>query len=184
MSLIAALLAFLAQDPAREPVATFGTTVVIPSGLEGRIYNIRSGTKKLPNFKKMKPVGSIYTTSLNVPAHDFKRGFPGVTKRFEWFAIDYNGRFWVENPGDYGFSLTSDDGAMLSIDGELVIDNDGTHEPRERIGAVTLAHGVHSIRVSYFQGPRYLVALILKVAPPGGDLRIFSTDQLKPPPEP
>ena len=47
-----------------------------------------------------------------------------------------------------------------------------------------LTHGVHSIRVSYFQGPRYLVALILKVAPPGESLRIFSTDELKPPPSP
>jgi hypothetical protein len=184
MILIATVLAILAQDPAREPVATFGTTVVIPSGLEGRIYNIRKGTNKLPNFKKLKPVGSIYTASLNIPAQDFKRGFPGVTKRFEWFAIDYHGRFWVENPGDYGFSLTSDDGAMLYIDDELVIDNDGAHEPRERVGAVNLTRGVHSIRVSYFQGRRYLVALILKVAPPGEALRIFSTDELKPPPEP
>ena len=184
MSLIAVIFALLAQYPVREPVATFGTTVVIPSGLEGRIYNIRSGTKKLPNFKRMRAAGSIYTTSLNIPSQDFKLGFPGVTKRFEWFAIDYNGRFWVEKPGDYGFSLTADDGANLHIDGELVIDNDGTHEPRERVGAVSLSHGVHSIRVSYFQGPRYLVALILRVAPPGEALRIFSTDELKPLPEP
>jgi len=178
--LIAVAIPLLAQEP---PV-TFGTTVVIPSGLEGRIYNIRRDTKKLPNFRKMKPVGTIYASQLNIPAQDFKLGFPGVTKRVEWFAIDYQGRFWVEKPGDYGFSLTADDGANLYIDGVLAVDNDGQHPPQERVGAVWLTHGVHEIRVSYFQGPRWQVALVLKVAPPGEALRIFSTDELKPPPSP
>jgi hypothetical protein len=51
-------------------------------------------------------------------------------------------------------------------------------------GGATLAHGVHEIRVSYFQGPRYHVALVLKVALPGMELRVFSTDELKPPASP
>src|SRR5580658_801808 len=135
---------------AQEPTATFGITVVIPSALEGRIYNIRHNTKKLPNFSKMKPVGTIYTTSLNIPPQDFRQGFAGITERFEWFAIDYNGRFWVEKAGVYGFSLTADDGANLYIDRELVIDNDGQHVSRERIGVAHLDNGVHEIRVSYF----------------------------------
>jgi hypothetical protein len=169
---------------AQEPTATFGITVVIPSALQGRIYNLRSDTKKLPNFRKMKPVGTIYAASLDIPPQDFRDGFPGVTKRTEWFAIDYNGRFWIEKPGDYGFTLLADDGANLYIDHELIIDNDGQHAPRERPGAINLTQGVHEIRVSYFQGPRYHVALVLKIAPPGEELRIFSTDNLKPPPTP
>jgi hypothetical protein len=172
-----------AQEVTEQP-STFGITVVIPSALEGRIYNLRHNTNKLPNFRKLKSVGTIYASQLNIPAQDFKLGFPGVTKRVEWFAIDYHGRFWVEKPGDYGFSLTADDGANLYIDGELVVDNDGQHPPRERVGAVRLTHGVHEIRVSYFQGPRWHVALVLKVALPGEELRIFSTDEMKPPPSP
>lgn len=163
---------------------TFGTTVVIPTGLEGRVYHIHSYTEKLPNFRKMKPVGTIYTTSLNIPLQNFREGFPGVTKRFEWFAIDYTGRFWIEKGGEYTFSLLSDDGSNLYIDGALLIDNDGVHPAQERVESTILAHGVHDIRVSYFQGPRYQLALILKIAPRGGQLRIFSTDELKPPPEP
>jgi hypothetical protein len=169
---------------AQEPTATFGITVVIPSALEGRIYNIRHNTKRLPDFGKMNPVGTIYTTSLNIPPQDFRQGFAGITKRFEWFAIDYQGRFWVERAGAYGFALTADDGANLYIDRELVIDNDGQHPPRERIGVAHLSYGVHEIRVSYFQGPRYQVALVLKMAPPGEELRIFNTDEMKPPPSP
>ena len=45
-------------------------------------------TSHLPKFEKMKPVGTIYTSSLNLPPQDFRQGFPGVTSRFEWFAID------------------------------------------------------------------------------------------------
>ena len=107
-----------------------------------------------------------------------------MTTRFEWFAIDYNGRFWAEKDGDYGFSLSSDDGANLYIDKELVIDNDGLHSVQERAGAVPLSRGVHEIRVSYFQGPRFHIALLLKMARPGEELRIFNTDEMKPPPSP
>jgi hypothetical protein len=168
-----------------EPTFTFGTTVVIPSGLRGLVYHIKHNRTELPDFDKLKPAGPpIYASSLNLPPQDFKRGFPGVTKRTEWFAIDYTGRFWIANPGMYTFSLLSDDGAKLYIDDRTVIDNDGVHAPVEKAGAVELAGGLHRIRVSYFQGPKWQVALVLKVAGAGQQLRVFSTDEFKPPPDP
>jgi len=166
---------------AQEPVAKFGTTVVIPSGLRGVVYHVRHNTTRLPDFHKLKPVGTIYTASLNVPPQDFRQGFPGVTKRFEWFAIEYTGRFWIDRPGTYTFVLTSDDGARLYIDDQLIVDNDGEHPPQDGTGYVDLDGGIHRIRVPYFQGPRFLVALVLQVAPPGEQFRVFSTDEFKPP---
>jgi fibro-slime domain-containing protein len=162
----------------------FGTTVVVPSGLEGALYHIHHRAATLDDFKKMKPAGTIYTSSLNIPPQDFKQGFPGVTKRFEWFAINYTGRFWIDNPGTYTFDLLSDDGAWLYIDDQLVIDNGGLHPPQEKDGQVGLSGGIHRIRVAYFQGPKWQVALVLKVAGPGEQLRIFSTDEFRPPPNP
>ncbi len=44
-------------------------------------------------------------------------GFPGLTDRFEWFAMDYSGKFWIDRTGLYRFRLVSDDGAMLYVDG-------------------------------------------------------------------
>jgi hypothetical protein len=172
---------FTAIAGAQESMATFGTTVVIPAGLRGVVYHIRHNTRRLPDFETLKPRGAIYTSSLNIPAQDFRRGFPGVTKRFEWFAIDYTGRFWIDRPGLYRFVLTSDDGARLYIDDQLIVDNDGEHPPQDGTGNVDLTPGIHRIRVSYFQGPRFLVALVLQVAPPGDPLRVFSTDEFKPP---
>jgi hypothetical protein len=166
-----------------QDVARFGTTVVIPLGLRGEIYKISKNRNLLPDFSRLKPIGTIYTPSLSVPPQSFNQGFPGVTKRFEGFAIDYTGRFWIEIPGEYRFELTSDDGSKLYIDGALVIDNDGAHPPQTKSGSVRLAAGVHSIRVSYFQGIRFLVALVLKVAREGEEPRVFSTDEFRPPPD-
>jgi hypothetical protein len=174
----------LARAQDEEPVAHFGTTVVLPSGLEGSIYHIRHNSTHLPDFKKLKRVGTIYTSELNIPPQDFQQGFPGVTKRFEWFAIDYTGRFWISKPGEYNFTLTSDDGANLYIDDNLVIDNDGEHPPATKTAMVDLKGGIHSMRVPYFQGRRFQVALVLQIAGAGEQLRIFSTEEFKPPPNP
>jgi hypothetical protein len=168
-----------------EPPVVFGTTVVIPSGLRGLVYYIKHNRTELPDFEKLKPAGpAIYTSSLNVPAQDFRQGFPGVTKRIEWFAIDYNGRFWISKPGSYRFNMLSDDGAKLYIDDQVIIDNDGVHPPLWKDGSIELAGGLHRIRVSYFQGPKWAIALVLKVSGPGEQLRVFSTDEFKPPPDP
>jgi PA14 domain len=170
-----------AQD---EPVAKFGTTVVIPSGFRGLVYHIRRGSIQLPDFRKLKPSGTIYTAALNVPPQSFRDGFPGVTKRFEWFAIDYAARFWIERPGAYQFALVSDDGSRLYIDDRQIVDNDGIHSAQRRAGSVDLSRGIHQMHVSYFQGPRDEVALILQVAGAGERFRIFSTDEFKPPANP
>jgi hypothetical protein len=41
------------------------------------------------------------------------------------------------------------------------VSNDGQHGTREKTGRSHLAAGVHNFRVSYFQGPRYNIALEL-----------------------
>jgi hypothetical protein len=163
---------------------TFGTTVVIPGGLRGEVYHLPSGASKLPNFEKLKPVGVIYTAELNISPRSFKEGFPGVTDRIEWFAIDYKGKFWIDKPGSYRFLVNSDDGARLYIDDRRVIENDGIHGPETAYGNAKLSFGIHSIRLSYFQGPRYELALVLAVAPPGGTWQVFNTNIFKPPPNP
>jgi hypothetical protein len=173
------------EDQPPTPVAVFGTTVVIPSGLKGEIFHLSESVSTLAVLEKLKPVGTIYTSALNVPPQDFSLGFPGVTSRFEWFAIDYSGKFWIQKPGVYRFRLVADDGAMLYIDGQLIVDNDGIHSPEARRGSVRLAGGIHTIRVPYFQGPRHTVALLLEVAGPDDKTaRVFSTEEFKPPGNP
>jgi hypothetical protein len=187
--MLAQAVSFVAQEPVYkfsttvigEPLYTFGTTGVANSGFRGEIFFIDPGSRKLPNFSKLKPVGVIYTPYLCVPLRPFDEGFPGVTDRFEWFAIDYAARFWVTEPGKYRFALASDDGSILYIDGKKVIQNDKLQAVVEKAGSINLKMGEHAIRVSYFQGPRFQVALVLRVARPRDDeLRVFHTDDFKP----
>ena len=173
------LFAAAAQEPSD---VMFGTTVVGSSDLRGDIYLLKPETELLPGFKRMKPVGTIYTNTLQVTPRSFVQGFPGVTGQFEWFAIRYTGRFWIETAGHYQFRVLSDDGSKLWIDGELLVDNDGTHPPESVEGSATLSRGVHELRLDYFQGPRSHLALVLSIAGPGdGIFRPFDTRKHLPP---
>ncbi len=161
------------------PATGFGNSTNINLGLKGLIYEIPEGSTQLPKFKKLQPIGTIYTNSLNIPKQDFTIGFPGVTTRNEWFAIDYTGQIYIRETGWYGFILASDDGSCLYIDGKRVIDNDGVHGMIKAEGATKLAVGQHSIRLSYFQGPRFSVGLMFGVRRPEDkqwilfDMRLF-----------
>ena len=166
-------------------LATFGTTVVIPGGLTGKIYHIPASSMGLPKFEKLESVGTVYAKGLYIPPRDFTDGFPGITDRIEWFALDFTGRFYVNNPGRYRFSLCSDDGSKLYLDGKAAIDNDGTHPTICKEGSIQLSGGIHAIRLSYFQGPRYHLSLMLAVAGPADKaFRPFNTDEFKAPANP
>jgi hypothetical protein len=62
-----------------------------------------------------------------------------------------------------------------------VVDNSGLHPPVTLHGTAGLREGTHMIRVTYFQGIKYQVALVLKIARPGEEYRVFDTNDFKPP---
>lgn len=160
--------------------SAFGTKTDQPFALEGSIYYLSKRIRRLPDFSKLTPVGSIYTTKLNIPKTKFRNGFPGVTDRFEWFAIDYKGSFYINEKGNYSFKLTSDDGSKLYINDKLVINNDGLHAVQTRFAKVELDKGMHKIEVQYFQGPREDIALSLLISNEGAKFREFNTLELFP----
>jgi outer membrane protein OmpA-like peptidoglycan-associated protein len=157
----ASALALLAGGSASAQGGGFGTAGTVPFALQGRVYFIPEGTEGLPDFTRLRPQGTISTTMLNIEPQSFTTGFPGVTDRFEWFAIDYQGRIMLPQAGTYTFRLASDDGSKLFIDGNEIIDNDGIHGTNQLDAEVTLAPGIHDVRVQYFQGPREEVSLML-----------------------
>jgi len=151
----------------------FGSATRTPVSIEGRIYFLQDDARTLPEFASMKSQGSIFTDRWEIGAREFTVGFPGVTDRFEWFALDYEGPIYVPVAGEYGFRLESDDGSKLYLDGAAVVDNDGVHAMNEASGAVTLTQGEHRLRLCYFQGPATEIGLKLFVTPPGGTETIF-----------
>jgi hypothetical protein len=74
------------------------------------------------------------------------------SRREENFALRFAGFIDAPKDGMYVFYTTSDDGSLLYIGEEIVVDNDGLHGPDEKCGAVALGKGLHAIAVHYAQG--------------------------------
>jgi len=153
----------------------FGYEKPVWGCFEGKVMFIEKDSPKLPtDYAKYEVASRLYACEWDVPKRAFEQGFPGVTEKFEWFAIVYSGMFNVSAAGTYQFRINSDDGTKLYIDGNPVVLNDGVHPPKSVSGSVTLSAGDHELVLEYFQGPRYLIALQVWVTPPGGSEQIFS----------
>jgi mono/diheme cytochrome c family protein len=107
----------------------------------------RDSWTRLPPFDELKaedtgPVpGQLFDIAVaaSLRPDDFGYVFTGVLK--------------VPTDGDYTFSLDSDDGSRLSIDGRVVVEHDGIHgEGMPRQETVSLQAGRLPVRLDYFQG--------------------------------
>jgi hypothetical protein len=130
-------------------------------------------TSRLRGVKSCPGLAVFRTNHFNVSPREFRQGFPGVSDRVEWFAIKYEGQFSIPKGGVYTFRLVSDDGSILYLNGLRVIDHDGIHSPTSAKVRVQLVAGKHRLKLLYFQGPRYQIALQLFVTPPGGKEKLF-----------
>jgi outer membrane protein OmpA-like peptidoglycan-associated protein len=129
---------------------------------------------RLKDFDSLPSSGSIFADRWDIPSRSFTEGFPGVTDRFEWFSLTYQGSIYIPATGRYGFRLSSDDGSQLFLDDLLVIDNDGVHSMSDKSAAVTLQQGNHGMQLRYFQGPAAQLGLQLFVKEPAGKEKIFA----------
>ena len=67
------------------------------------------------------------------------------------FGYIFTGFIDIPEDGIWSFSLTSDDGAILEIDGTLVVDNDGSHSAITTFGRIPLLKGMHPYKIIYLE---------------------------------
>ena len=147
--------------------------------MEGKIFLLpkkpdNQGLVKLKDFDSLPSAGSVFTDRWDIPSRSFTEGFPGVTNRFEWFSLTYQGSIYIPTAGRYSFRLSSDDGSQLYLDDALVVDNDGVHPMSDKHATVVLKQGNHAFRLRYFQGPPVEIGLQLFVKEPAGKEKIFA----------
>ena len=65
-------------------------------------------------------------------------------------AMRWDGHIQVQETGGYRFSTASNDGSILWVDGEKVVDNDGNHGREEKSGMIQLEKGWHRFQLFYF----------------------------------
>jgi len=164
-------------------IRAFGSVTPRENTFCGDVYELQVGAASLSELRDLDPVGSIYTSTLDVPNQIITRmdGIPGITHTSVWFGVDYYAKFYVTKPGEYLFELQSDDGSRLEIDNRLLIDLDGQHAVLKQSATTTLSAGWHSIHVPYFQGPPVELALVLRIQPPGESIRPFNLNEFMPP---
>jgi mono/diheme cytochrome c family protein len=131
-----------------------------PKLLSNVRYTFHTGEwKKLPDFSALKPAstGKLEKSLVTLtPAKDHKHGF----------GLVFDADLIIPETGDYVFSLTSDDGSALIIDGETLIGNDGIHPAKTVTMKEVLQAGNHTMQVQYFDGGGQRV-LALSVKGPG-----------------
>ena len=67
------------------------------------------------------------------------------------FGYNLEGYLKVPETGVYTFWLEANDGAVLYLNGKLIIDNDGGHRAQVLDSKIGLKKGWHPIKVDYFQ---------------------------------
>jgi len=82
-----------------------------------------------------------------------------------YFALVYTSMVYLPHNGDYTFTLASDDGSRLYVNGTLVID--GWSDAGTRSATVSLTAGWYNITVKYWQKDYYLYLMLGATLPNG-----------------
>jgi hypothetical protein len=107
-------------------------------------YKIYHGKwSKMPDFSEFKAVksGTLATGLFDISMREINDNF----------AFVFNGQIECLKDGKYSFTISSDDGSQLFINGKMIVDNDGVHGIKAKAGSVELKKGKHDIEVKYFE---------------------------------
>ena len=114
------------------------------------------------------------TSSFSSTSFDFGAngsGFPAaVQANPNNFVAEYTGLFNAQTAGTYTFDTASDDGSMLFIDGNVVVNNNNFQGVTTVTASVSLTAGLHNIVIAYYQGGGGY-GLYADVQVPGGSLQ-------------
>ncbi len=126
------------------------------TGFSELTYAVYPGKwEEMPDFRTLEPSaeGKVEDGLIDL-------ALAGEDLQEQPFGMVFQGTFEVLERGQFEFSVVSDDGSRLIVDGELAVDNDGVHSPRDRRKTLKLEPGVHAMRVEFFNtgGKMFLAA--------------------------
>lgn len=118
-------------------------------GLLAEYYRTPEGTEDFPDFPATKKP-DLKRVDKQVNFASTQEDWPGTPFK-DFFYARWTGTIRIPAEGQYTFSLISDDGSRLFIDGKLVVDNGGAHAMEEVSGNVQLRAGDHVLKLEYFE---------------------------------
>jgi hypothetical protein len=112
--------------------------------------------------------------------HADSRRFPYPDGRQDFISARWDGLLDIRKAGQYGFYLMAEDAGRLAVAGRTVVETTGG---QDRGGTVTLAAGLHPIRVEFRQYRQGAGSRIhLDWSKPGGGREPLTADLLRTPP--
>jgi hypothetical protein len=115
----------------------------IENPIPGLRYKFYKGSwEYLPDFNHLTENSQGIVKSVNLDS---------TTTEISDFGLWYEGFYNAPSEGIYKFYTVSDDGSRLFIDGEKIVDNDGSHGDLEKSGSIALSKGLHNFSLFYFQ---------------------------------
>lgn len=153
----------VAAAPASAPAAPVGKAVGSTRLVEecadapdrmmvAEVYRLNTSARSVKDMNRRKPVGTVCLAQLDFAPRHMGLGLPGLDMS-EWYGLDIRFTLNMPNDSDRDFVLLCDDGCVLYVDDQEVINADGVHAVEAVMGTVHLSQGIHQLRVRYFQGP-------------------------------
>jgi hypothetical protein len=134
------------------------------TGLRARYYTV-TGATALPDFDTLTPVG--YGGTVSTLGYSSTSGACVGSGISDNVGAVFEGWVTVPTTGSWLWSLTSDAGSQLWINGRLIVNHDGLHSYSEKTTTVYTEAGRHFIQVRYFEALG-TCGLLLRWTPPGG----------------
>ena len=114
------------------------TTGKLTAGLKYNYYENESMSIK--KIGQLQPVKSGIVNDFNIDNKNRK----------DKYGFVFDGFIKINKTGMYDFYTSSDDGSILFIGDQLIVDNDGNHGMEEKSDKAFLEKGLHKIKVVYY----------------------------------
>lgn len=137
-------------------------------------YHAASSPTAIPDLDQSSPFATEVLGNINLQLTSGSFAGSGLVDEV---AARFSAYYFAAVDGVYDFTLVSDDGSRLSIDGAAVIDHDGIHPMVGASASIGLQSGWHRLRLDYFEafGP---AGVVLFASAPGQQTSIIPSTAL------
>lgn len=119
------------------------------NGLDCAFYAWSGSISRVPDVSALTPVATGTVEAIDYPATT--EAWPGApTNLTDRFVSSFSGYLYALESAAYEFTLKSDDGAIVWIDGEEAVNHDGSHGFTSRTASVPLSIGLHTFEVRHY----------------------------------
>jgi hexosaminidase len=171
---------------------TLKAKVILPNGIESVVVTgkyipaqfiepEKVDISKLKSGVKYNYYEGVISKMADFPTLSLKSS--GIADKFEfpktydplYFGLLLEGYIYIQQDGIYSFYTSSDDGSMLYVANELVVNNDESHGNQERSGQIALKAGYHKIKAMYFQSGGGMSFKVMMKAEKGDKIEISTS---------